>query len=194
MLIAGLLALAPAPAPAQAPAPGTPEAPARPAPEPPTTDAPEAETLRARIQARLGLVEEALAAYRALLARYPDDRRLREDYVEVMVDAGLLDQAAPLVDRYLADDRPPRACAACARGSTWPSAPPRPRAGASTRSRASSPRTRGSPPTSPPRSWPRGGGTARSTCTGACSTAIPRTATRSPPIATSSAGTRRASS
>ena len=49
-------------------------------------------------------MEEALATYRALIARYPDDRRLREDYAEVMVDAGLLDQAAPLVDRYLAED------------------------------------------------------------------------------------------
>src|SRR5260370_22295671 len=97
MLIAGLLALAPAPAPAQAPAPGTPEAPARPGPEPPTTDAPEAETLRARIHARLRLVEEAPAAYRALLPRYPHDRRLRADYAEVMLDACLLGHAPPLV-------------------------------------------------------------------------------------------------
>src|SRR5258705_9250899 len=108
MLIAGLLALAPAPARAQTPAPGVPEASAAPpATEPPSTDAPEAETLRARIQARLGLVEEALATYRALLARYPDDRRLREDYAEVLVDAGLNEQAGPILDRHPADDPTP---------------------------------------------------------------------------------------
>ena len=100
-LIAVLLAAAPARA--QRPAPPTPESPGAPeppaVPESPAGVAPEALTLRARIQARLGLVEEALATYRALLARYPGDRALREDYAELLVDAGLVDQAGPLVDR-----------------------------------------------------------------------------------------------
>jgi tetratricopeptide (TPR) repeat protein len=99
-LIAVLLAGAPARA--QTPAPAAPES-AAPS-ESPAAVAPEAETMRARIQARLGLVEEALATYRALLARYPADRALREDYAELLVDAGLSDQAGPVVDRYLAED------------------------------------------------------------------------------------------
>jgi tetratricopeptide (TPR) repeat protein len=110
------LLLAPAPAPAQSP-PATAEtpstAPAAPAPEAaePAPEAsadrrqaPEAEVMRARIQARLGMVEEAIAGYRALLERYPEDRSVREEYAETLVDAGLVDQAAPLVDRYLAED------------------------------------------------------------------------------------------
>ena len=64
----------------------------------------EAEMMRARILARLGMIEEALAAYRAMLARHGDDRRLREDYAELLVDAAQLDQTGPVVDRYLADD------------------------------------------------------------------------------------------
>src|SRR5258705_9650976 len=85
MLIAGLLALAPAPARAQTPAPGVPEASAAPpATEPPSTDAPEAETLRARIQARLGLVEGAPPTYRALLARFPEDLPLPRGYARGM--------------------------------------------------------------------------------------------------------------
>ena len=98
-------------------------------------------------------MEEALATYRALLARYPDDRRLREDYAEVMVDAGLLDQAAPLVDRYLAEDptsarlRRLRARIDLAAGA--PAAAGR-RLDALAREQ---PRTPGSPPISPPRSW-----------------------------------------
>jgi len=107
LLLAGLLVAGGPPAHAQTPTPAPAEV--SPAPdvapaEPSGKNAPEAETLRARIQARLGLVEEALATYRALLARYPDDRRLREDYAEVLVDAGLNEQAGPIVDRYLADD------------------------------------------------------------------------------------------
>src|SRR5258705_13042730 len=91
MLIPGLLALAPAPARAQTPAPGVPEASAAPpAPEPPSTDAPEAETLRARIQARLGPVEGALAPYRALPPRYPEDPPLREGYAGGLGDPGPL--------------------------------------------------------------------------------------------------------
>jgi tetratricopeptide (TPR) repeat protein len=108
-----LVLLAAGPAPAQTPPvpPGTlPSAPApeaaAPAAESPTDvrQAPEAEVMRARIQARLGRVEEAIASYRALLERYPEDRSLREEYAETLVDAGLVDQAGPLVDRYLAED------------------------------------------------------------------------------------------
>jgi tetratricopeptide (TPR) repeat protein len=96
VLIAVLLAAALSPARAQTPAPAAPESAA--------ADAPEEEMTRARIQTRLGLVEEALATYRALLQRYPADRRLREEYAEVLVDAGPPGQAAPVVDRYLAED------------------------------------------------------------------------------------------
>jgi len=75
-----------------------------PAPEAPTADPLETEMLRARILARLGQVEEALAAYRALLQRHPAHRPLREEYAELLVDAGLLDQAGAALDQYLADD------------------------------------------------------------------------------------------
>jgi len=95
LLALGLAAAAPS-AGAQTPAPAAPEAPA---------GAPvEAEMVRARILARLGRVEEALAVYRALLERRPEDRRVREEYAELLVDAGLLDQAGAAIDRYLADD------------------------------------------------------------------------------------------
>ncbi|MEX2222759.1 MAG: tetratricopeptide repeat protein [Candidatus Rokuibacteriota bacterium] len=84
---------------AQPPSPSQPEDQSRPSAEPI-----EAEMMRARILARLGLVEEALAAYRALLERRGEDRGLREDYAELLVDAGLLEQAGPVLERYLADD------------------------------------------------------------------------------------------
>ena len=71
---------------------------------PEAADPLEVEMMRARILARLGMIEEALAAYRALLARHGDDRRLREDYAELLVDAARLDEAGAVVDRYLADD------------------------------------------------------------------------------------------
>ena len=80
-------------------APGTPEA-----PDSPEAAPLEAEMMRARILARLGMLEEALAAYRALLERHGDNRTLREDYAELLVDAAQLEQAGPVVDRYLADD------------------------------------------------------------------------------------------
>ncbi|MGH7367981.1 MAG: tetratricopeptide repeat protein [Candidatus Rokuibacteriota bacterium] len=60
--------------------------------------------VRARILARLGLVEEALAAYRALLERRGEDPALRADYAELLVDAGLLEQAGSVLNRFLADD------------------------------------------------------------------------------------------
>jgi tetratricopeptide (TPR) repeat protein len=50
------------------------------------------------------MTAEALAVYRALLERHGDNRALREDYAELLVDAGQLEQAGPVVDRYLADD------------------------------------------------------------------------------------------
>jgi Tetratricopeptide repeat len=62
------------------------------------------EVIRARILARLGRVAEALAIYETLLARRPDDRALREDYGEVLIDAGLLDRAAATLDQFLRDD------------------------------------------------------------------------------------------
>jgi tetratricopeptide (TPR) repeat protein len=96
VLIAVLLPAALSSARAQTPAPAAPASPA--------VDAPEEEMTRARIQTRIGLVEEALATYRALLERYPADRRLREEYAEVLVDAAPPGQAAPVVDRYLAED------------------------------------------------------------------------------------------
>jgi tetratricopeptide (TPR) repeat protein len=67
-------------------------------------DALEVDMTRARLLARLGRIEEALAAYRALLGRHPDQPDLREEYAELLVDAGHLDQAGQVVDRYLADD------------------------------------------------------------------------------------------
>jgi predicted Zn-dependent protease len=74
--------------------------------------------MRARIQARLGLVEEALATYRALLARYPGDRALREDYAELLVDAGSRTRPARWSTATSRRTRPPRACAACGPAST----------------------------------------------------------------------------
>jgi tetratricopeptide (TPR) repeat protein len=71
---------------------------------PPGSDALEAEKVRARILARLGRVEDALAAYRALLERYGDDRGVREEYAELLLDAGLLEQAGSALERFLADD------------------------------------------------------------------------------------------
>lgn len=78
--------------------PGTEAAPAE-APDPAL-----AGLIRARILARLGRTDEALVAFRALLARRPDDRSLREDYAETLVDAGLLERAAADIDTFLKDD------------------------------------------------------------------------------------------
>ena len=103
MLTAAILAAAPASVLAQTPAPGAPEAPPV-SPEAPPSDPLETEMMRARIQARLGQTQEALATYRALLVRYPDERRLREEYAEFLVDAGLLEEAGSVIDRYLAQD------------------------------------------------------------------------------------------
>lgn len=95
LLALGLVGAAPS-ARAQTPEPAAPEAPA--------VDPVETEILRARILVRLGRVEDALAAYRALLEGHPEDHRVREEYAELLVDAGLLDRAGVAIDRYLADD------------------------------------------------------------------------------------------
>jgi tetratricopeptide (TPR) repeat protein len=88
---------------AGAQAPSTPEPADRPSTAEPA-DAAETEVMRARILARIGRFEEALAAYGALLARRPEDRGLREDFAEVLLDAGLHEQAAISIDRFLAED------------------------------------------------------------------------------------------
>ena len=89
--------------PAAAQAPAAPP-PAGGAPGPQASDPFEVDLVRARLLARLGRTEEALAAYRALFARRPGDRALREDYAEFLVDAGLREQAAAEIGRFLADD------------------------------------------------------------------------------------------
>jgi len=99
-------AAAQAPPPLQAPAIETPEggaAQAAASPIAPATQAPpapqaqqdtrEAEAIRARLLSRLGRTEEALAAFAALLAKYPDDLALRADHVELLLDAGFTDRA-----------------------------------------------------------------------------------------------------
>lgn len=63
-----------------------------------------AEIIRARILARLGLMEESLAKFRALLARRPGDRELREDYAETLVESGLAERARAELDAFLWDD------------------------------------------------------------------------------------------
>jgi tetratricopeptide (TPR) repeat protein len=67
------------------------------------------ETVRARVLARLGRTEEALATMEWLLAERPADRALREDHVEMLLSAHRLPQAAAVLDELLANDpRSPR--------------------------------------------------------------------------------------
>jgi tetratricopeptide (TPR) repeat protein len=67
------------------------------------------ETVRARLFARLGRTEEALATMQWLLEVRPTDRELREEYVEVLLSAERLPQAAAVLDELLKEDpRSPR--------------------------------------------------------------------------------------
>jgi tetratricopeptide (TPR) repeat protein len=71
-------------------------------------DAPDpflAEIIRGRILARIGRTEEALEQFAALLAKRPDDRALREDYVELLLEAGFLERAEFAIATLLRDDR-----------------------------------------------------------------------------------------
>jgi tetratricopeptide (TPR) repeat protein len=109
-------AAAQAPPPIQAPATETPEGGAAQAAASPIAAAPqaqedtrEAEIIRARLLSRLGRTEEALAAFAALLVKYPDDHALRADHVELLLDAGFTDRAeADLTPLLRADPRSAR--------------------------------------------------------------------------------------
>ena len=104
-------ASAQAPPPLQAPAIETPEGGAAQAAASPIAPAPqaqedtrEAEIIRARLLSRLGRTEEALAAFAALLVKYPDDHALRADHVELLLDAGFTDRAEADLARLLLVD------------------------------------------------------------------------------------------
>jgi Flp pilus assembly protein TadD len=58
--------------------------------------------IQARILARQGLVEQALAAYRDLRDRYPDDGHVWADYAETLIDSGRWEQARAELDGLLA--------------------------------------------------------------------------------------------
>ena len=70
-------------------------------------DPSQAAAIHARILLRIGRVEEAVAAFRALLAGGSTDEGLRGDYAEALIAAGLTDEAARVLDDYLNAD--PRA-------------------------------------------------------------------------------------
>jgi len=72
-------------------------------------DARESEIIRARLLARLGRTEEAMASFQALVATYPDDRGLRADYAEFLLDAGFMERAeVELVRLLILEPRLPR--------------------------------------------------------------------------------------
>jgi tetratricopeptide (TPR) repeat protein len=94
-----LVALVASPAAAQR-APTTPAAPI-------AVDAEERtriETIRARLLARLGRVEEALVTMQSLVTARPTDRGLREEYVEVLLNAQRVPQAGAVLNDLLAVD------------------------------------------------------------------------------------------
>ncbi|OGL18024.1 MAG: hypothetical protein A3K12_03725 [Candidatus Rokubacteria bacterium RIFCSPLOWO2_12_FULL_71_19] len=66
-------------------------------------DPAQAELLRARLLARLGRTQEALAAFRALLAQ-TGDRALREEYAEALADFGLLRESLGEASDLLAQE------------------------------------------------------------------------------------------
>lgn len=57
-----------------------------------------AELMRARILGRLGRAEEALGAFARLVRQRPTDADLRDEYVELLLEAGLLEPAQAIVD------------------------------------------------------------------------------------------------
>lgn len=63
-----------------------------------------AERARAHLLARLGRLEESLAAYRALLAVQPADLAAREEYAETLLEAGLPERAETVITEALRDD------------------------------------------------------------------------------------------
>lgn len=97
LALAFAAAVAPAAGQAQAPPPQT------------AGEARESEIIRARLLSRLGRSDEALAAFETLVARYPDDRGLRADYAELLLDTGLGERAEVELARLLVvDGRSPR--------------------------------------------------------------------------------------
>ena len=97
LLAVALAVWGPAAAIAQPAAGGTP------APQEVAPDPAQAELTRARVLVRLGRMQEALDAFRALVAR-SGDRGLREEYAETLADSGLLDEAVWEVDDLLGQD------------------------------------------------------------------------------------------
>ncbi len=98
LLAVALAVWGPAAAIAQPAAGGTP------APQEVAPDPAQAELTRARVLLRLGRMQEALDAFRALVAR-SGDRGLREEYAETLADSGLLDEAAVYPAALSADCR-----------------------------------------------------------------------------------------
>lgn len=72
-----------------------------PAPPEAAPDPLEAERTRARVLGRLGRFDEALVAYRHLIARRFSDMELRAEYAETLVDAGEHELAAAVIAEAL---------------------------------------------------------------------------------------------